>query len=281
MLIISVDPTAFTIGSVTVQWYGIMVALAVIAMIVIITRQATTLGVTRDLFGLFLWCILGGFLGGRLTYIFGHWEHFLADPGSILGFAGLAQNGMIIGVFAAALIYMAATKMRFSELLRIGDAVALATPLALAIGRVGCTLNGCCFGKPSPFDSFPGAIQYTARSAIPRIADGFAMYENGITVPIFPAQMYHIAWNLISLAIVWRFRNRFKPPGSLLFFYLCLWAVGDIGIRFLRVGELVVPGLQQAQLLSLTILAIFLPWLIIKMRREQPSSEYAAMTENN
>lgn len=275
MPIISVDPTAFTIGSITVQWYGIMVALAVIAMVVIITREAPRLGVTRDLFGLFLWCILGGFLGGRLTYVLGAWEHFMSDPQSILGFAGLAQNGMIIGVVAAALIYMAAKKLRFSELLRIGDAVALATPLALAIGRVGCTLNGCCHGKPSPFNFFPGAIQYTERHAIPAIADGFTMYQGGITVPIFPTQIYHIAWNLISLAIVWRFRNRFKPPGSLLFFYFCLWAAGDIGIRFLRVGELVVPGLQQAQLLSLTILAIFLPWLIIKMRREQLSDHVA------
>ena len=267
MLTISIDPIAFTIGSLTIQWYGIMVAVAVILMIIITPRQAKRLGITRDLYGLALWCIAGGFIGGRLTHVFHQWEHYIANPQEIIGFAGLAQNGMIVGVIVAGLIYMGVTRMRFSELLSIGDAAAVGTPLALAIGRVGCTLNGCCFGKPSPFESFPGAVVYTARDAIPRFAEGIALYQNNVTVPLYPTQIYHILWNLISFAIVWRFREKFKPPGSALFFYICLWAIGDLGIRFLRIGELVLPGLQQAQVISLTMLAIFLPWLIIKMRQ--------------
>jgi phosphatidylglycerol---prolipoprotein diacylglyceryl transferase len=264
MLTISIDPIAFTIGSLAVRWYGIMVALAVISMIIVIPREAKRLGITQDLYGLFLWCILGGFVGSRLTFVLGDWERFVADPRSILGFGGQAQNGMVIGVIAAALIYMAVTKVRFSWLLRLGDAVALATPLALAIGRVGCTLNGCCFGKPSPFEFFPLAVVYTARPDLP------AQYWN---TPLYPTQIYHVLWNLITFLIVWRFRDRFKPPGSVFFFFLCLYAIGDLGIRFLRVGDTVVPGLQQAQLLNVIILAVFLPWLIILMRRHKASSE--------
>jgi len=273
MLTISADPIAFTIGSLTVTWYGILLAAAVISMIIIIPRDARRLGINRDLYGFFLWCILGGLVGSRLTYVIGHWERFIGDPRTIFGFDGQAQNGMIIGVFAAALIYMAVTKMRFSMLLRIGDSITRATPLALAIGRLGCTINGCCHGKPSPFEYFPGAITYSPTS--PAISLPVEYWG----VPIYPTQIYHIAWNLITLAIVWRFRDRFKAPGSLLFFYFCLYAAGDFGIRFLRVDPAVVAGLQQAQVLNLAVLAVFLPWLIIKMRRYQATSESGTEAE--
>ncbi len=273
MLKISADPIAFTIGSLTVTWYGILLAAAVISMIIIIPRDARRLGINRDLYGFFLWCILGGLVGSRLTHVIGQWERFIGDPRTIFGFDGQAQNGMIIGVFAAALIYMAVTKMRFPMLLRIGDSITRATPLALAMGRLGCTITGCCHGKPSPFEYFPGAITYTERAAIPRFADGYLLYQNSHTVPLYPTQIYHIAWNLITLAVVWRFRDRFKPPGSLLFFYFCLYAAGDFGIRFLRIGEHVVLGLHQAQIMNLAVLAVFLPWMIIKMRGYQATSE--------
>jgi phosphatidylglycerol:prolipoprotein diacylglycerol transferase len=271
MLTISIDPIAFTIGSLTMKWYGITMAAAVILMIIIVPREARRLGITRDLYSLFLWCLAGGFIGGRLTYVIGEWQYYLANPRSILGFAGLAQNGMVAGVIAAALIYMAVVRIRFSTLLRIGDAVAIATPLGLAIGRIGCTLNGCCFGRPSPFQSFPWAVIYTPRASIPVEYWG---------VPLYPTQIYHILWNLVTFAIVWRFRGRFRPPGSLLFFYFCLYVAGDFGIRFLRDGALVVPGLQQAQVMNLAILAVFLPWLIVILRRFQPSSQPDPEAEN-
>jgi phosphatidylglycerol---prolipoprotein diacylglyceryl transferase len=280
MLTISIDPVAFTIGSLTVRWYGIMVALAVILLIVVIPREAKRLGITRDLYSLFIWCIIGGFVGSRLTFVIGDWDYFVSDPRSILGFGGQAQNGMMIGVIAAALIYMAATKLRFSTLLNIGDAVAVATPLALAVGRIGCTLNGCCFGRLSPFESFPGAVIYALRPPDTLVRDWYQLPAQYTGVPLYPTQIYHVLWNLITFAIVWRFREKFKPPGSLFFFFLCLYAAGDFGLRFLRVGETVLPGLQQAQVLNLAILAIFLPWLIIKMRRFQPSAPAEPQTEN-
>jgi phosphatidylglycerol---prolipoprotein diacylglyceryl transferase len=258
MLTISIDPVAFTIGSLEVRWYGIMVGLAVLLMLAITPREAKRVGVTRDLYILFLWCIIGGLIGGRLAYVIYDWEYFIANPREIIGFLGLAQNGMIIGVIVAALIYMRVTRMRFSMLLSIGDAVAVGMPLALAIGRIGCTINGCCSGQLSPFQSFPGAMIYTARDALSPEYWG---------VPIYPTEIYHLLWGLIVFAVVWRFRGKFKPEGCLAFFCFCLFAAGDFGVRFLRIGESLLWGLYQAQVLDLAILVVFLPWLIIRMRR--------------
>ena len=258
MLTISIDPVAFTVGSLTVRWYGIMVAIAVISMIVITAREAKRLGITRDLYSLFLWCIIGGYIGARLAYIIYDWGYFVANPREIIGFQGLAQNGVIIGVIVAALIYMRVTRMHFSMLLSIGDAVAVGTPLALGIGRIACTINGCCSGKPSPFQYFPGAVIYTPRDALAPEYWG---------VPIYPTQIYHLLWGLIVFAVVWRLRGKFKPEGCLAFFCFCLFAAGDFGVRFFRIGEPLLWGLYHAQVLDLVILAVFLPWLIIRMRR--------------
>jgi len=258
MLTISINPIAFTIGSLTVRWYGIMIAIALVSLLLIMVREAKRLGITRDIYGLFLWCILGGLIGGRVAYVIYDWEYFMANPRAIIGFQGLAQNGMIIGVIVAALIYMRATKMRFSTLLSIGDAVAVGMPLALAIGRIGCTINGCCYGQISPFHSFPLAMIYTARDTIPPEYWG---------VPLYPTPIYHLVWGLIVFTIVWLLRGEFKPEGGLLFFCFCLFAAGDFGVRFLRTDEPVLWGLRQAQILDLAIVAVFLPWLIIRLRR--------------
>jgi phosphatidylglycerol:prolipoprotein diacylglycerol transferase len=258
MLTISVNPVAFTIGSLTVRWYGIMVAVAVASLLVITVREAKRLGIARDIYSIAFWSIVGGVVGGRLAYVIYDWQHFIANPRDIIGFQGLAQNGMVIGIVVAALIYMRVTRMRFSMLLSIGDAVAFGTPLALAIGRIGCTLNGCCTGQPSPFRFFPLAVIYTPRDSMS------PQYWN---VPVYPTNVYHLLWNLIVFAIVWRLRGKLKPEGSLFFFFFCIFAIGDFGIRFLRTDEPVLWGLRQAQVLDLAILAIFLPWLIIRMRR--------------
>ena len=76
---------------------------------------------------------------------------------------------------------------------------------------------------------------------------------------------------------MWRLRGKFKPEGGLLFFFFCLFAVGDFGIRFLRTDEPVLWGLRQAQVLDLAILAVFLPWLIIRIRRFQKQALVAEL----
>lgn len=258
MLTISINPVAFTIGSLEIRWYGIMVAIAVASLLVMMLRETKRLGIQRDVYSLFFWGIVGGIVGGRLAFVIYDWPHFIAHPLDVFGLEGMAQNGMIIGVVAAALIYMAATKMRFSILLSFGDAAAVGTPLALAIARIGCTLNGCCSGQPSPFNFFPLAVIYTPRDA---------MAPEYWGVPLYFTQFYHLLWGLIVFGIVWRLRGKLKPEGSLFFFFICIFAAGDFAIRFLRTDDPVLWGLRQSQVLDLAALAIFLPWLIIRMRR--------------
>jgi phosphatidylglycerol:prolipoprotein diacylglycerol transferase len=243
-----------------------MIAIAVASLLVIMPREAKRLGIPRDIYSIFFWGIIGGIIGGRLAYVIYDWDYFIANPRQIIGFQGLAQNGMLIGVVAAALIYMGVTRMRFSMLLSIGDAVAVGMPLALAIGRIGCTINGCCYGQPSPFHFFPLAVIYTNPNSIAPL-----------NIPIYPTQIYHLLWNLIVFAIVWRFRGKFKPEGCLAFFCFCIFAAGDFGLRFLRAEGSWLWGLRQAQVVDLAVLVVFLPWLIIRLRRFQKQASVAEL----
>jgi phosphatidylglycerol:prolipoprotein diacylglycerol transferase len=279
MLTISDNPVAFTIGSLEVRWYGIMVAIAVAALLVIMLREAKRRGVERYVYSIFFWGIIGGVVGGRITYVIYYWPEFAADPRAIFGLAGSAQTGAIIGVIVAALIYAGVKRMRFSTLLTIGDAFVVGGALALAISRIGCTLNGCCYGQPSPFNFFPMAVVYSPRDTIPSQFWG---------VPLYPTQIYHVLWNLIVLAIVWRFRKTFESPGMLLFFGLCIFAPGDLALRFLRGvrgttnGAIVFWGLDNPQVVDFAIFVIFLPWLVFKLRRSRrqaPAPELATEPE--
>ncbi len=261
MITIGIDPVVFTIRSHEIRWYGIMVALGVVSLLVIMAREAKRLNIPRDIYSIFLCGIIGGIVGGRLAYVIYYWEQFMADPRSIIGLKGTAQMGMIVGIVVAALIYMGVTRMSFSMLLRMGDAFIAGAALALAIGRIGCFLNGCCHGVAAP--DLPWAVVYTH----PRSA---ALLRN---TPVHPTQLYHTLWNLIVFGLVWRFRRKFKPEGSLVFFGFCIYAAGDLALRFLRYDRpsaaILFWGLDNPQVVDFAFLVIFLPWLIFKMYRFQ------------
>ncbi|GAI06187.1 unnamed protein product, partial [marine sediment metagenome] len=184
MLTISINPIAFTIGSLTVRWYGITVALAVIALLAMTLRETKRLGISQDIiYNLFLWGIIGGFIASRLVHVIDHVVTHPEEPIQIIGFAGLSLYGAIIGALLAVWVYMKVRRIPFSSLAGVGDAIAVGAPLAQAIGRVGCAINGCCHGKLSPFQSFPGAVLYTPRDVIP------VQYWG---VPLYPAQIYFL-----------------------------------------------------------------------------------------
>jgi len=228
LLVISIDPVAFSIGTLQVRWYGIMVAAALITLLAITLRGTKQRAVPESTtYNLFFWGIIGGIIGGKLCYLIQPWLLYGVKPSDIISPYGWALHGSIIGGILAGLIYrrIKATKISLENLQSIGDAVGAGAPLAQAIGRIGCTINGCCYGKLSPFLSFPWAVSYTPRDAIP------SQYWN---TPLYPTQIYLLLWNLIVFAVVWRLRRRLKPQGSLVFLYLSLYSAGDLGLRFLR-----------------------------------------------
>jgi phosphatidylglycerol:prolipoprotein diacylglycerol transferase len=255
MITIGIDPVAFSIGAFQVRWYGIMVVLAVVAVIAISLREAKRIGLAEEhVYSFSLWAIIGGIIVSRLLHVIDKWDYYVANPRQIIGFEGLTVYGAVLGALLAVLIYCWVKKISFWLL---GDVIAPGAILGQAIGRIGCFLNGCCYGIPT---SLPWGVVYTNPGSYCPIGE-----------PFQPTQVYHLIWNLIGFGILWSLRDRLKPQGSLFLFYLALYAVGDLSIRFVRAGEPFRSGMffnmQEAQIIGIVVLVVTVPWLIVRMLR--------------
>lgn len=255
MIHIDIDPVAFSIGIIEVRWYGIMVALAVVAVIAIALLEARRVGLAEDhIYIISVFAVIGGAIVSRLFHVIDKWDLYMANPARIIGFEGVTVYGAVLGALLAIIIYCWVQKLSFWQ---VGDVVAPGAILGQAIGRIGCFLNGCCYGLPT---YLPWGVIYTNPGSYCPLDEQFQ-----------PTQIYHLIWNLIGFGILWSLRRRLKPQGSLFLFYLALYAAGDLAIRFVRAGEPFRSGMffdmQQAQLIGITILLVTVPWLIIRMWR--------------
>ena len=251
MIHIGIDPVAFGIGFFEIRWYGIMVVLAIVAVIAIALLEAKRVGLAEEhIYSMGLWAIIGGVIMSRLLHIIDQWDYYMANPKQIIGFAGLTVYGAVLGALIAVLIYCWVKKLSFWQ---VGDVAAPGAILGQAIGRIGCFINGCCYGLST---SLPWGVVYTNPGSYCPLDETFQ-----------PTQIYHLLWNLIGFGILWSLRTRLKPQGSLFLLYLALYAAGDLSIRFVRAGEPFLFGLQQAQLIGIIILLVTVPWLIVRMWR--------------
>ncbi len=262
MISIGINPVAFTIGTFEVRWYGIMVLLGVVAVILVSLREAKRVGFPREhIYNVALWAIIGGILVSRLFHVIDRWDYYWANPGELLNFAGLTIYGAVVGALLAVLIYGLVKKISFWKL---GDIVAPGAILGQAIGRIGCLLNGCCYGLEKP-SGYVGTIEYTNPN--------YGVYGTPLDVPMLPTAFYHLVWNLIVFGILWGLRRRLKPQGTLFLLYFALYALGDLVIRSFREGQPFLFGLQQAQLIGIIVLLITVPWLAVKLWRGRRVSQ--------
>lgn len=267
MIEIGVDPVAFTIGTVSIRWYGIFIALAIAWIVAWLLWQSKRGARTTydTVFAVALVGIPSGVIISRLLHVLdnivvaklhpelaliGAAFDYTQDPGRILGAEGLTAYGAVLGASLGVWVYCRIAKVRIGYFF---DLLAPAVIMAQAvIGRIGCTLNGCCYGLAC---SLPWGVEYTDPSSL-----GFG------TGVVHPTQVYEIIFGLIVFGVLVRLRGRFKPDGSLFLIYLGLYAAWRLGIDFLREGNPFLLGLHQAQFISIIVLLIVTPILVRRAR---------------
>lgn len=154
-----------------IRSYGMMLLLAVVAGVGLAVYRAGRAGLDPDvIFGLAFWMFIPGILGARLFYVIEYWETFLRPTpdapqlgptlGAIVNVAqgGLVVYGSFLGGVVGLLLYVRKYRV---PLLAIGDVIAPSMLLGLALGRVGCLMNGCCYGGPC---DVPWALDFPAGS---------------------------------------------------------------------------------------------------------------------
>ncbi len=149
-----------------VRGYGVLMFFAVTLAVTLAVYRASKRGIPADyIYGLAVWLFIAGFAGARMFFVYQYrdqfqtntWSEFLGEVVNIAG-GGLVVYGSLIG---ALLAYAAFTWWHKLPPLVFGDIMAPAILLGLAIGRIGCLMNGCCYGGPC---DYPWAIEFPQSS---------------------------------------------------------------------------------------------------------------------
>jgi phosphatidylglycerol:prolipoprotein diacylglycerol transferase len=256
---IGISPIAFTIGPVEIRWYGIMIALAVLTVVLwVLWEVRRGAKISYDtVFTAALVSIPSAVIFSRLLHVIDKWGDYSQNPGQIIGFSGLTIYGAILGATLAVWLYSRVSKFQFGY---FADLVAPGIILAQAVGRVGCTLNGCCYGVPT---SLPWGVVYTNPDSMGYNASFLLLPGTGL----HPTQIYEIIYNLLVFALLVALRGRLKPDGSLFLVYLGMYSLWRFVVGFIRDGApFLFTPLHQAQVIGLIVLAIVVPILALRTR---------------
>jgi phosphatidylglycerol:prolipoprotein diacylglycerol transferase len=241
--------------------YGVLVVLGMAVAIAVAARRAPRYGVQPfDELALGLLCACGGVAGAWLLYVLINLHRFLADPSGFLRSPGMVFYGGFLGAAAAATWYVRRYRLPFGAM---ADAGAPALALGHAVGRVGCFLGGCCYGRPTR--SALGVVFTDPRAA--------ATHLCSVAGPIHPVQLYEAAGLVmlsLSLALASRPLRR-QPPGTLFAVYILGYALLRLGTEHFRgdSDERVVffGVLATSQLIALGMIAVALGLLVLLRQR--------------
>lgn len=253
---INIDPVALQLGGLEVRWYSVFVLLALAVATVVAIKSCGKKGISSDrVLNLMLWVTVGGIVGARMFHVLDHFSYYAQNPRMILGFDGLAIWGALIGGGVALVIFAKVEKIPLLPLL---DAAVPAALTGQIIGRFACIINGDAYGGPT---NLPWGFIYTQPGAL--IPD----YLKGI--PTHPYPVYEQIWNLAILAVVLVLSRGLKSHGTLFLVYVCSYAAGRFLLTFFRQETVLFWGLQEAQVISLGLLAVAAPLLARSLNREK------------
>lgn len=248
---ISLSPILIAIGSWELRWYTAILIISAALALLLLLLEARRLGLSRShAIVLFLWGLVFKLTFAKLFLFFDRWQYYSLDPAKILDPSAGRLDGAIIGYILLLMIYSRVIRFPFW---RLSDLVIPCLAAAVAVGRIGCVINGCCYGIAC---DLPWAIIYTdPHSYAP------------VNTPLHPVQLYQAAWYTAVFIAVWLLRKHLKPEGSLFLLFIVLHAAGDLVTRFFRTDNTFFLGLQQAQVISILMLLVCIPLFTARLYR--------------
>jgi phosphatidylglycerol:prolipoprotein diacylglycerol transferase len=247
-----------------VNSYGTMMVVGFLLAVYLAGRRAKRLGLDPNVMtDMGMVAIISGILGARLFYVI---EFFKDFNGNVIEMLRVDKGGLVFyGGFFTAVVCVAiyARKKKLSML----DILDISTPsvaVGLAFTRIGCFLNGCCWGKIcSP--ALPWAIRYPHESEAftSQLASKLVGEMDRYSRPIHPTQLYEsfAAFGLFILTS-WLFRYR-KRKGDILAAFAASYSVVRFVIEFFRAdNELLSDGLTVSQNISIVVFVAAVGWLV-------------------
>jgi phosphatidylglycerol:prolipoprotein diacylglycerol transferase len=253
-------------GGITVGSYALFFVLAWIVGGVVFYREFRRRGWPLEtMLFVMIGCIVGAVLGAIvLSVLFLDWPEALER---VLAFDFSGKT--VIGGIAGGFIGVELTKKIVGYPHSTGDAFALAIPVGLVVGRVGCLLGGCCFGTVT---SMPWAIEYPPATPayLVQLGRGLIDAQATASLPVHPAPVYELVFYLGLFVLLFHLRDRFAVRGTLFRLYLALYAGFRFVAEFFR-GDTTYPdagGLKPVQYLMLGV-ALYYGYVVYKNSRRK------------
>lgn len=262
-------PELLQLGPLHLRSFGAAMAVAFLVGTWLGLREARRLGLDEDRFvNVILVTLVAAVIGARGLYVIEHLAEFRSEWGSVLALwqGGLTLYGGVVAGTAAGLV--AAARFGLPRWL-VADALTPSLALGTLFGRMGCWLNGCCYGHPT---TLPWGVRFPH--------DSFAYLEFGDT-PVHPSQLYNAGAGLLMFVVLWAVRKRVRTPGVLFWSFLLAFAIVRVPIDMTRAWEtdaaLLHAGpllVTESQLTSLA-LALFSILMLMRLRRRALSATAA------
>jgi phosphatidylglycerol:prolipoprotein diacylglycerol transferase len=245
-------------GAFTIYTYGVLVATGVLLALWYARMQAPRAGLDPDsVWNLGIYMVLSAIVVAKIWFVLSDVRYYRQHPSEIFGWATLQSGGTfyggVVGAIGFALIYLWVRKI---PMLPLFDTYAFALPLGHAIGRMGCFMAGCCYGKPT---TLPWSVTFTHEAAE-------RLVGTPLDIPLHPTQLYEATVEFLNfLFLIWLGRRQ-TFRGQILGTYLVLYGAERGTIEFFR-GD---PGrtlmfhnavsLMQLVSVALFCTGIFLWW---------------------
>lgn len=250
-------PVLFTIPLINfpIHAYGFMLALSFLFGIWLASSRAKRAGLDPVVIAdVGFWVIVAAIIGSRAYYVALHFEEFRGDLLAIVnpfhhgmvGIGGLVMYGGFIGAILAAVVYFYRRKIPFRP---YADASAPAIALGVTLTRIGCFMNGCCYGSAAAH----GGVNFPVSSTA-------GMYQHEIhAAGLHPAQLYESAGGLLIILLL-LLAERKKPFSGFLFYAMgLLYSVLRFVVDFFRFygSDERIAGLSHNQIVCIMLFIIF------------------------
>ncbi len=225
-------PILFQIWRIPVFSYGFLLACAFVVGTVLAVREARRRGINPDrVIDLALYACIAGIVGSRLVFVLLDIPTYFQSPAKIINLrdGGLSFQG---GLASAILVGIWFCRREKIDPWVMADVAAPVIPLGYALVRIGCLLNGCCYGLPT---NVPWAIAARAGDSTLR----------------HPTQIYAALLSLVIFFVLFRLRNHKRFPGYLMFLYVGLYSVSRFIVEVFRDVPRVIGPLSLGQLASI------------------------------
>ncbi|MBQ8816101.1 MAG: prolipoprotein diacylglyceryl transferase [Lachnospiraceae bacterium] len=279
-------PKNFTVFGVEIAFYGLIIAIGVMAGILIAAREAKLTGQNpENYWDLAIYAIIFSIVGARLYYVIFSWEYYKDDLMSIfrLREGGLAIYGAVIAAFLTVFVYTRIKKLRFWQMT---DTAVLGLILGQIIGRWGNFMNREAFGDYSD-GLFAMALPIDAVRRHEITANHWAHVTEGMNyIMVHPTFLYESAWNLGLLIFLLIYRRHKKFEGELTLMYLAGYGIGRFFIEGLRTDQLLLPvvGLPVSQILGLVLFIVGTITIVVvricKKKEKSVFGESASLADN-